>query len=481
MDRLKTATATCANDPDRIYNQGYFYDLAGNMTEKTGIGGWDVLSWEDPDKHIRPASVRFDAEIAGIGQRNILYNQDQKPSQITYNGGTTNLTYDGAGERIKKVKDGETVIYVGGIYEIRDGQAMSLIFANGQKIVTLAGTKEYYSHSDHLGSTSIVTDESGSVVEEIGYLPFGATLFRNEYNGSTWGSAYRFTGQEFDEEYHLYNYNARLYDPIMSRFITPDTIISQPFNPQSLNRYSYALNNPLRYTDPSGHKEEDLEDIDLEDIMSSEDYEDFMEYVKEHEAELISSGKLPYDWKFRMLYGWFSTFEGPIDPEFEIQFLLNNNREPYHSPLLNAKPFRISDLPGFLMGNEPREIFTFGIAVSLETVPPILLPVGGAISWDRVVMLDGKVDWFFTYGVGGVISSSFISLSIDRGRIYDGPLSKQAYLGESVSGNVDLGAIGVEAFEGNYHHGEENRIHGVKAGLRNGVGINVLYNNTIDW
>ncbi|MBN1187952.1 MAG: RHS repeat-associated core domain-containing protein, partial [Bacteroidales bacterium] len=189
-------------------------------------------------------------------QRNIIYNQDQKPVHITYNGGVTDLTYDGAGERIKKVKGSETVVYVGAIYEIRDGQAMSHIFANGQKIVTLAGNKEYYSHSDHLGSTSIVTDENGTVVEEIGYLPFGATLFRNTYNGSSWESAYRFTGQEFDDEYHLYNYNARLYDPIMSRFITPDTIVPQPYNPQSLNRYSYCLNNPLMYTDPSGHSAE---------------------------------------------------------------------------------------------------------------------------------------------------------------------------------------------------------------------------------
>jgi RHS repeat-associated protein len=54
-------------------------------------------------------------------------------------------------------------------------------------------------------------------------------------------------------EYHLYNYNARLYDPVVGRFITPDTIVSDPYNPQSLNRYAYCLNNPLIYTDPTGH------------------------------------------------------------------------------------------------------------------------------------------------------------------------------------------------------------------------------------
>jgi RHS repeat-associated protein len=225
------------------------------MTKKTGIGGWDVLTWESDVNRprIRPKSVRFDAEVAGIAQRNVVNNQDQKPIQITYQGSTTNLYYDGAGDRIKKVKGAETVVYVGEIFEVRNGQAMSYIYANGQKIVTLANNKEYYTHSDHLGSTAIVTDETGTVVEEIGYLPFGSTLFRIAYNGSTWESAYRFTGQELDSEYELYNYNARLYDPVMSRFISPDTIVPEPYNPQSLNRYSYCLNNPLKYVDPSGN------------------------------------------------------------------------------------------------------------------------------------------------------------------------------------------------------------------------------------
>ena len=62
-----------------------------------------------------------------------------------------------------------------------------------------------------------------------------------------------FTDQEFDVETGLYNYNARLYDPVIGRFISPDSIVQAPFDPQTLNRYSYVRNNPLIYTDPSGH------------------------------------------------------------------------------------------------------------------------------------------------------------------------------------------------------------------------------------
>jgi RHS repeat-associated protein len=60
-----------------------------------------------------------------------------------------------------------------------------------------------------------------------------------------------FTGQRLDHT-GLYYYNARYYDTSIGRFISPDTIIPNPANPQNFNRYSYCLNNPLKYADPSG-------------------------------------------------------------------------------------------------------------------------------------------------------------------------------------------------------------------------------------
>ncbi len=64
------------------------------------------------------------------------------------------------------------------------------------------------------------------------------------------------TDQEFDAESGLYNYDARMYDPVVGRFISPDNVIPDQYNPQSLNRYSYCRNNPLIYTDPTGHVDE---------------------------------------------------------------------------------------------------------------------------------------------------------------------------------------------------------------------------------
>jgi len=66
----------------------------------------------------------------------------------------------------------------------------------------------------------------------------------------------QFTGQRLDST-DLYYYNARYYDPTIGRFISPDTVVQNSANPQTLNRYCYCLNNPLKYTDPTGHSYKD--------------------------------------------------------------------------------------------------------------------------------------------------------------------------------------------------------------------------------
>ena len=65
--------------------------------------------------------------------------------------------------------------------------------------------------------------------------------------------SYTFTDQEDDDELGFYNYGARLYDPVLGKFLSPDSIVQAPDDPQTLNRYSYARNNPIIYVDPEGN------------------------------------------------------------------------------------------------------------------------------------------------------------------------------------------------------------------------------------
>ena len=89
----------------------------------------------------------------------------------------------------------------------------------------------------------------GAEEAELRYKAFGD----NRYTSGTTNTTFRFTGQREESDLGLYFYRSRWYDPVLGRFIQADTIVPDPTNPQSLNRYSYVLNNPLRYTDPSGH------------------------------------------------------------------------------------------------------------------------------------------------------------------------------------------------------------------------------------
>jgi RHS repeat-associated protein len=98
---------------------------------------------------------------------------------------------------------------------------------------------------DHLGGTSVMSDSNGNQIGYISYFPFGATR-----SGSV-PTDKKFTGQRLDET-GLYYYNARYYDPNIGRFISSDSNVPDPTNPQALNRYSYVYNNPLKYRDPSG-------------------------------------------------------------------------------------------------------------------------------------------------------------------------------------------------------------------------------------
>ena len=107
--------------------------------------------------------------------------------------------------------------------------------------------------TDHLGSTAVTADGSGTKYGELRYKAWGETRFSE----GTTPTMYRFTGQHLNESIGLYFHKARYYDPALGRFIQPDTIVPQPANPQSLNRFSYVLNNPVRYMDPSGHALED--------------------------------------------------------------------------------------------------------------------------------------------------------------------------------------------------------------------------------
>ncbi len=124
-----------------------------------------------------------------------------------------------------------------------------------QRVALRQGGTLYYLLTDHLGSTAVTVNSSGSKTAELRYKPYGQT----RYSSGATPTSRRFTGQLEESTIGLYDYGARFYDPALGRFISADPIVPRPGDPQNLNRYSYVRNNPLKYIDPTGHQGEEPE------------------------------------------------------------------------------------------------------------------------------------------------------------------------------------------------------------------------------
>jgi RHS repeat-associated protein len=145
--------------------------------------------------------------------------------------------------------------YVGELYEEASNVGTKFVYLGSRKIaaVSTADSSIMFYQEDHLGGTNITTDINGLSKEVIEYDPYGK-IVRDDSTLPTANLAKsQFTGKKIDDETGLYYYGARYYDPSLGRFITPDTIVQSPANPQTLNRYSYCGNNPVNRIDPSGH------------------------------------------------------------------------------------------------------------------------------------------------------------------------------------------------------------------------------------
>jgi RHS repeat-associated protein len=134
--------------------------------------------------------------------------------------------------------------------EAAGGAAKAYHSINGQVVAVRdrSANAITYLHGDHLGSVSVATTSGGALASQQEYTPYGS----HRGTGDITQTTLDYTGQRLDATGLLY-YHARYYDPNLGRFISPDSIVPQPSDPQSLNRYTYANNNPLRYSDPSGH------------------------------------------------------------------------------------------------------------------------------------------------------------------------------------------------------------------------------------
>lgn len=219
---------------------GYQYDANGNMTAETTSRHYE-WDWADRLKVFRTQTANSEPSV---------YAQ---------------YLYDAGGQRVKKLvrKPGgrvEVTVSIDGSFEyqrivlpgaveqnntlhVMDNQSRIALVRVGQPFTNDTTPAVKYHLGDHLGSSNLVVDDAGSVINREEYTPYGETSF-----GSFARKRYRFTGKERDEESGLNYHGARYHAPWLGRWTSSDPagIVDGP------NLYSYVANNPLRLKDATG-------------------------------------------------------------------------------------------------------------------------------------------------------------------------------------------------------------------------------------
>jgi RHS repeat-associated protein len=183
----------------------------------------------------------------------IAYDPDQQRVKNTFkeNGTTTKIKYYTPGYE----KDSTTSV-TRQIYYINCPYGLVAINIR-QKVNGVERDSLYFVDTDHIGSILALIRNNGSQAAEYSYDEWGRR--RRPSNWNLYDSIpdlgfidRGYTGHEHYDQFGLIDMNGRVYDPTIGRFLSPDPVIQSPDYTQNYNSYSYCLNNPLRYSDPSG-------------------------------------------------------------------------------------------------------------------------------------------------------------------------------------------------------------------------------------
>ena len=269
----------------RPYTEVYQYDLGGNLTRLQHQSGTDTfvreLALVANSNRLATVTIgqnvfdyTYDADgnaIRETSSRHFEWDYADRMRVFRTQAGTAepsvyaHYLYDAKGQRVKKLlrKQGgqvEITVYVDGIFEyqrivqgsttrenntlhVMDNQSRIAVVRVGAPFPDDTTPAVKYHLGDHLGSSNLVLDHTGALVNCEEYTPYGDTSF-----GSFARKRYRFTGKERDEESGLYYHGARYYAPWLGRWMSCDPAGMV----DGLNLYRYTQNNPLNFHDPAG-------------------------------------------------------------------------------------------------------------------------------------------------------------------------------------------------------------------------------------
>lgn len=268
-------TLTSGLDIDYVSVGSHSVQAEGSATMQDNGSGAAAFDWQNTNKangyFSEPGALRFvvgSRAFAGhydangnlthrlVNNAATIMSYDAENRLVQVSGATTaTFVYNGDGERVRSTVNGTTTAFIGSILEWT-GSTTTMIryyYAGAARIAMRTGTGDPHQYilSDHLGSTSVITSSTGVYQSEVLYKPWGET----RWTSGTLPTKYTYTGQYSNvADFGLMYYNARWYDPSLSRFAQADTIV--PLSSQGVqawDRYAGMNNNPIKYIDPSGH------------------------------------------------------------------------------------------------------------------------------------------------------------------------------------------------------------------------------------
>ncbi len=258
LNRLLTAETDATGTGQ--YDHTYVYKAIGNLTDYDGVSYTysanqpHAATGQGNDSYSYDANGNMTGRTVGGSSYTLSYDRGNRLIGVSGPSTSAIFLYDADGNRVLATVNGATTVYIAGLFEYTGGAATSYYGGAVMRRSSYgSGNGVFYVLGDHLGSTSAIVDTSGSVQAQQYYYPYGA---------NRGGAQSDLTDKRYTGQYHesglagvegLYYYNARWYDPALARFMQADTIVPEPGNPQSLNRYAYGLNNPVKYNDPTGH------------------------------------------------------------------------------------------------------------------------------------------------------------------------------------------------------------------------------------
>ncbi len=253
LDRLIGATGPVA--------ESYSYDAVGNLVTKAGQGyTYGDVTHPHAVTSFAGASYAYDANGSMVSRPSqaLVYDPLRRPVRADANSRLiARFAYDGDGARRKRLDRNGTVHYLG-VYERNVGNGTGATdtvskyyYALGCLVAFRKNGALHWIGTDHQrGTLRVVADGTFQTVEQFTYGPFGVVT-RSGSGALVLDRLY--TGQTWDDALGLYWYGSRAYDPALGRFLQADTVVPSLSDPQALNRYTYAGNNPVRFIDPTGH------------------------------------------------------------------------------------------------------------------------------------------------------------------------------------------------------------------------------------